>query len=310
MGNPLAIIEGIDANKLLALINRLGGRENVDAILAGDKRVTFEDVVRVVIGKNARFVIPEGFGFGHIDLNPNYRWDQPVAEFDYGHLVTRGALFLPRGMKLPLASQMEDGCRALEERIMADQQVSNLFTVKDRHRGIRLPWFLPQMEIDPKNVGRVIQQVFMPAIKAAYENNFNERKFVDYCGNDTYRQVTIVDEGQLRLIDALREGPVFGWIFPAIFQGIGIDGTRALMKTLPAKHRFALGGFDILMAMILHTSTLAYDLYTPAMDFASFQLRDPDRSFHLNAFSAELAFVYKDLKPHADSSAALSVFTR
>lgn len=306
--NPLDMLDGFDAKKTLALINRLGGREIVDEFLAGNKKVTFEDVVRLCIGKNARFVIPEGFEHGHVDLNPDYFWEQPTGKFDFASLIKRGALYLPQGMKALSAAQMEDGCRTLEEQITADSQVSNLFTVKDRRRGIRLPWFLPQMDIDPKNPGKAIHEIFKPAIKRAYETEFGEHKFVDYRKDDTDGCVTIVDESQLKLVAALRAGPVFGWIFPGVFQGIGIKGDRALMKTLPAGHNFALGGFDSLAAMILHTATLARDNNTPVMDLASFQWRDPGYSLYLDARDGRLEFGRRCLDPYERYSAALSVF--
>lgn len=306
--NPLDMLDGFDAKKMLALINRLGGREIVDEFLAGNKKITFEDVVRLCIGKNARFVIPEGFEHGHVDLNPNYFWEQPTGKFDFASLIKRGALYLPQGMQMPSAAQMEDGCSTLEERITAGPLVSNLFTVKDRRRGIRLPWFLPQMDIDPKNPGKAIHEIFKPAIKQAYKAEFGKRKFVDYRENDTDGCVTIVDESQLDLVAALRVGPVFGWIFPGVFQGIGIKGDRALMKTLPAEHNFALGGFDSLAAMILHTATLARDGSTPVMDLASFQWRDPGYSLCLYAHDDELEFGSRNLAPGEVCSAALSVF--
>lgn len=308
--NPLHLIEGLDALKVLALVNRIGGRENVDAILAGSKKATLEDVIRLLIGKNVRFVIPEGFEFGHVDLNPNYYWEQPTSTFDFDAIVKRGTRFLPKGMKLPSTAQMEDACRILEEQIMADQLVSNLFTVKDPRRGIRLPWFLPQMDMDIRNVGKVIHELFKPAIKAAYEGvpHFKGRKFCDYRENDTDGQVTIVDESQLRLVSALREGPVFGWIFPAVFQGIGIEGDRALMKTLPTKHNFVLGGFDSLMATILHTEVLCRDGNTPGQDIASFQWRYSGCSLYLYAHGGQLYFGHRSLHAYEYCSAALSVF--
>ncbi|MDP3794016.1 MAG: hypothetical protein Q8R07_04685, partial [Candidatus Uhrbacteria bacterium] len=244
----------------------------------------------------------------HVDLNPNYFWEQPEGKFDFESFIKRGGLYLPKGTKLPSAAQMEDVCRALEEEISADDQVSNLFKVKDRRRGIRLPWFLPQMDIDVQNPGKVIHEFFKPAIKAAYEEQFKGRNFVDYRENDTDGQVTIVDESQLRLVSALREGPVFGWIFPAVFQGIGIEGDRALMKTLPTKHSFVLGGFESLMATILHTKVLCRDNNTPVQDLASFQWRDPGGSLCVYALDSELGFAGRGLDAGGHFSAALSVF--
>lgn len=164
------------------------------------------------------------------------------------------------------------------------------------------------MDIDVQNPGKVIHEFFKPAIKAAYEEQFNGRNFVDYRENDTDGQVTIVDESQLRLVSALRVGPIFGWIFPAVFQGIGIEGDRALMKTLPAKHRFALGGFDSLMATILHTKVLCRDGNTPVQDLASFQWRGPGCSLYVSAFDSKLEFGHRDLSAGGCDSAALSVF--
>ncbi|MDP3793834.1 MAG: hypothetical protein Q8R07_03720, partial [Candidatus Uhrbacteria bacterium] len=165
--NPLDLIKGIDALDVLAVINRLGGRDAWEDVKAGRSKVTLEQVIRLCIGKNVRLFIPEGFEFGHVDLNPNYFWEQPEGKFDFASIVKHGALYLPKGMKMPSASQMEDACGKLEEEVSADDQVSNLFKVKDRRRGIRLPWFLPQMDIDVKNPGKVIHDLFKPAIKAA-----------------------------------------------------------------------------------------------------------------------------------------------
>ena len=117
-----------------------------------------------------------------------------------------------------------------------------------------------------------------------------------------------MDEGQLGLIAALRDGPVYGWISPSVFHGIGIEGDRAIMKTLPAAHNFVLGGFDLLAAMILHPDTLARDNYTPVMELASFQWQGPGRSLYLSACGAELKFDFRYFDPHELCSAALSVF--
>jgi hypothetical protein len=271
-------LDGLTGQQMRALALKFwsdfGGREgaadNFEQYRAGNLRLKLEEIIRVIIGKNVRVVIPEGFVFGHTDPNPRYYWRQPIGTFDFASLVARGARFFPQGMKMPSAAQVEDGCRKIEEEIVADPQVSNLFTVNDPRRGIRLPWFLPQMEIDPMNPGEAIHKLLKPVIKAAYEDTFPNRKFVDHRESNTDGQVTVVDESQLKLITALRNGPVFGWIFPAVFQGIGIEGNRALMKTLPAAHNFVLGGFDSLAAMILHPAILARDVNTPAMDLASF----------------------------------------
>lgn len=307
MDKILETTEGFDPSHILSLINAVGGRDNALGLCSGAKKATIEDVKRIYFGKNVRFIIPEGFEHGHVDLDQDYYWEQPVGAFDFDVLVKRGAL-LSTWIKLPSAGQVEDGCRLIEKEITADPQVSNLFTVKDPRRGIRLPWFLPQMEIDPKNPGKAIHEIFKPAIKAAYEKAFKGRMFVDCRENDTDGQVTIVDESQLRLVSALREGPVFGWIFPAVFQGIGIEGDRALMKTLPASHNFALGGFDSLAAMILHPAVLACDYKTPIMDLASFLWRDPGHSLHLCTVDGKLKFGSRYLEPFGNCSAALSVF--
>jgi hypothetical protein len=45
MGNPLEVLEGFDAGRTLALINRLGGREAALDIAAGRRSVTVEQIV-------------------------------------------------------------------------------------------------------------------------------------------------------------------------------------------------------------------------------------------------------------------------
>ncbi|KKW41922.1 MAG: hypothetical protein UY92_C0012G0001 [Candidatus Magasanikbacteria bacterium GW2011_GWA2_56_11] len=58
MPDPLDTIAGLDAGMVLALVNRLGGRENVDALLAGRKAVRFEDVIPLLFDKHGRRIPP------------------------------------------------------------------------------------------------------------------------------------------------------------------------------------------------------------------------------------------------------------
>lgn len=311
MGNKiLDALEGFDAARMLALINRVGGREAVDAILRGDKVVRLEDAIKRFFDQHGRYILPEGFAAEHVDPNYQFCWEQP-AEFNYRSLVERMALFFPDGTKLPSPAAMESGCKRLEEQLAADPQVANLVAAKkDPRRGIRLPWCLPQMTIDPKNPGKAIAEIFVPAIGQAYEGDaqFQGRTFVNWREGQLDGQVTVVEGSQLRLIAALRKGPVYGWIFPAALQGIGIVGDRELMKNLPEKHGFVLGGFDSLAAMMLHTAVLAQSSNNPAMDLAAFCWQSPGCSLYLDPGVSELKFGRGDLGPDERYSGALSVF--
>ncbi|MBU6430543.1 MAG: hypothetical protein KGR26_16110, partial [Cyanobacteria bacterium REEB65] len=234
----------------------------------------------------------------------------PTERFDADAFVKRGALYLPKDVKIPAAAQMVKVWDELEHEVSADEQVSNLFKVTDRRRGVRLRFFIPQMDIDERNIGAFIHNVLKPAIKAAYEGvpEFKGRNFVDYRKDDTDGNVTIVDDGQMKLIAMLREGAVAGWLFPSVFQGVGIEGDRALMNLLPQKYNWSLGGIESLMATILHTKTLCRDNNTPVQDLASFQWQGPGRSLYVFASGSGLGFGGRALSADGGCSAALSVF--
>lgn len=307
-----AIPEG-QLEALLNIIFRDISEGRLLDVLAGRLTPSWEEKICALITKDVRLFIPNGFGHSHVGLNRACHWKQPTVKFDSAAIIARGARFFPKGMKFPTAAEMENGLWELEEKITLDPRVSNLFAVKDSHRGIRLPWCLPQMDIDIQNPGKIIQKLFKPAIKRAYESEpgFYGRKFVDHHKKNTDGQVTIVHGSQFQLVAALRERPVFGWIFPAVFQGIGVNGARTLMRTLPVEeHNFVLGGFDSLAAMILYPAVLACcgDGLTPAMELAAFQWQDHERSFYFNASLSELVFDDMSLSPSEYYSAALSVF--
>jgi hypothetical protein len=297
MNKELEMLEGLDAPHLLALVNKLGGRANVDAILRDDKKVTItiEDVIRTFIDKNGR-AIPSLLGVTSPVVDANYGFKLKQPKLDYSGRLSRLFKYLG-GNDSMLIDDFESRINAIINRVKSDSTIRNLL------KGVYLPFAIPQMKID--DYGQTIERVFLPAVERAYKDEFPNRNFVNYRKGELENQVAVISGTRHdQLIAKLAQGPIFGVICPTALQGCSIPADREAMANLP-DDVYLGGGVDILASMIMYPDILARDFNTPGLDMAALQWRSSEFSLVLGASADRLGFGRRYLRADVDYSAPL-----
>lgn len=292
------------------LWSEAGGEKNAKRNLElwrKDKiRVQFEEPRFRLFDKRGWRILPDGmYPSGPMK---KYRFQRP-RKHDFEKLVETGKSLFP-DRQFPSSKEVEDTCLELEEQLGSDPAVSALVRVgQDRGHNVRLPWVLPQLQIDPRHPGAALMNDFIPSLKAAYEDGKSSRKFHSDVGRALGNRVSLVDRGQLRLVLALAKGPVCGWIFPDALRGVSVKDQRQQMLDLFQVYRFCLGGFDALAATAQHPEVLCAH-NAPVLALAAFKWKTRLSSLALAPGREDsdlwLGGILNSV--HGDISGTLSVF--
>jgi len=123
--------------------------------------------------------------------------------------------------------------------------------------GAHMPICLPQCVIG--DYGRLVDELFLPGVKKAYETEFSDRHFHDRMSGKLHGQLAIADDScQERLIKKIATEPVVGILFPVALQGYSVLAAREQMASLP--EGFVLSGvLDSCIAMAAYPDVLAQD---------------------------------------------------
>ena len=279
----LELLEGIDATKVLAMINRLGGREIWDRVESGELTVRVEIVggtkqAVVVKRVNKLFdrygrLIPRGIIASHADPNRNFRLEAPkggwakcdFVRFNLPARVARLARFIPSdsGLTLPTAEEVCGflaRCEEIRIRVRGDKLTANVLN------GPNLPTFLPKFEIE--DLGTFVE-ILVTITKLSYEAQFPGRTFFNHRAGDLAGKVSVVEASRFQQVIAeMANGPVCGLNFPTPFQGFSIPADHEAIALLPEE--FVLSGLDTIVSWALYPDILLSSWNTPGYDLAAF----------------------------------------
>jgi hypothetical protein len=269
----LETLNRFPSGKVLALIKKIGGPDVAEDILAGRKTIRLEEAARKLVDKRGRF-IPYELSSRVVDADSTYHLYDPPTDCDDRFIQMAEAFNC--GSQISLSDFRERTYKVIL-RVRKDAQLSNL------ERGTYLRILLPQVP-ETNDPGKVMEEVFLPALRKAYQQEYPTRNFIDYFKNKLVGQVSLFPGTRYdKLISAMSQGPVPAVYFPMALQGFSIPADREIMATLP-EDVILSGGFDIAAAMVGYANVLARNANTPALDMAAWQWRSysPCLSAHVD----------------------------
>lgn len=231
--NVLKKLRGLDAPKMLAVVDLFGSRENLEACLRGEKKMTLEDIIRKLVDHTGR-LIPAHLGITCAVCDENRNFHIQQSTINYGEILARYTEFFPKGTLFLSAAEFKDRAEAGKERLTQDNLTSDL--VKRVHMPLPLPHYAVS------EYGTSMQDFFLLAVRNAYETQFPQRKFVNYRDGELAGQVSVIPNvGHDRVITLMAEGPGMAWYFPNPMQGFSVLAQREAMKML-LQRGFTLAG--------------------------------------------------------------------
>jgi len=269
-----------------ALCNMCGGEETVDAILRGEKKITIEDIIRLLVDKSGR-CIKQPQGTAKVcDANMSLRFD-PLPD---------GFEFQPIGMEV---EEFKGRIEAIKAKVAANIQVANLL------KGVSYPILLPQ--ISAGDYGALMEEIFLPLVEASYTKAFPERKFYNYHKGKLTSKVSIVDERHQRLVADLSDEPIPGILFFPL-QGFSVQAQREMANLMPENISLA-GAIEIAVAEATYPRILSRGT-TPLKDCSAVLWLDADCSLCFDARGGQLGFNGRYDLAHAGGNSCGALFCR
>lgn len=275
-------LRGLDGLTILALVEAFPGeREGVKAVLRGEKRIVLEDVIRLLLDHTGR-VIP-----GHLDVMKavcDENWDFYLNRTEFGigfyaDILARFKQFFPPGTVFVSAEEFTKLAEVAKEKLLGNELLTNLFN--------RAAWPLPVPQYDAQDIGRSMDEFFLPAAKAAYNNQFPDRKFNIYCGEMAGKILPLPDYNGHDFIAAMKNGPGVVWYFPNPMQGFSVNAQREAGKLL-LPHDFLLNGaIEPALALVGFTAEMGRDFNTPGYDCPAVNWQSADYSLSFKARAGE-----------------------
>jgi hypothetical protein len=269
--------DGLTTGQWKAMCIKLGGVENFFAVLRGEKKVVLEDVIRQLIDKNGRRIPSPAMKNRSCD--PNVVCKLLQAEIDYDMRLAR----LQRsfvGGKFLSVEDFKLKAEALLEQIRQNEQLVDLL------KGSYFPVCFPQLKIE--DYGSSLEDVFLPAVKKAYLEQFPRQEFRNYLGCELKGKVSIVEESRHRqLLDRMAIDPVVG----IMFFPYSVFAQKEEMPSLPSS-LLLCGVIDIAMALVAYLDILAGDCHVPGYDCSAvaFESSALSLSFDFDIGGGFLAF--------------------
>lgn len=274
--------------RLEALGNMLGTLDDesvAEGLLTGDFEakaagdlVVIQRRIPLLFDRRGRRIPPRGLKASVLPPNREFRLVQPdISRSALAQQLERLSRRFPTGLEtefLPVVEFIEQ-IDALINQLQADKQLANLL------KGVYLPVCMPHLVV--ADYGQALDEIFLPAVAAAYKAQFPERSFTNYRQGVLASQVTIVPGTRHeRLLTAMAAGPVVGLYFPNPLQGFSVDAQREQMATL--LDGFVLSGpLDIAAAWVMHSDVLARDFQTPGYDCSAVQCESSESSLCFRA---------------------------
>jgi hypothetical protein len=242
-----------------ALVNILGGLENVNALLRGEKEVDLKDAIIQLFDKFGRRIPPRHLQ--SLVTDANYSCNLAHTELD---LVARlNRLFEYLGGSFIPSSEFIDRVDQILEGLKKDESTKNIAN------GVSLPFALPQIFVD--DYGKMLEEVFLPAVERSYKAQFPGRGFTNYREGELRGRITVDEQSRhQRFLNTLDQDVVVGVYFPNCLQGFSVGADLEQMASLPDKFLLS-GGFEVCASMIAYPDILARHESTPILHFEALQ---------------------------------------
>lgn len=279
MGTTAEVLEkqrGLDGPTVLALVEAFpGGRDGVDAVLQGKKRILLEDIIHLLVDKTGRLILAHlGITKAVCDENRNFHLGQTAI--DYADIHQRFVSFFPPGTKFVSVEEFAKLAEAAKEKLLGNNLVSNLFN------RAHWPLLVPQHEV--RDMGRSMQDFFLPAAMAAYSNQFPDRKFNIYCGEMVGKILPLPDyNGHDKFIAKMKAGPGVAWYFPNPMQGFSVDAQMEAGRLLLSRGLLLNGAFEPALALIGFMEEIGRDFHTPGYDCPAIRWQSAALSLYFEA---------------------------
>jgi hypothetical protein len=274
--DPLKELDGLDFGHYLAIIKKLGGRKMVDALLHGEIVFEPKELIRLLVDKTGR-LIPAHLGItaAVCDENRDFLLNQPSV-IDYGEILARFRKFFPAGTKFVNAIEFMTLAEAAKEESLASKLLANLFK--------RAAWPLPIPQHEVHDMGKSMDEFFLPAAKAAYLNQFPDRKFNIYCGDMPRKVLPLPDyNGHDKFIAKMKDSPGVAWYFPNPMQGFSILAQREAGKMLLQHGLLLNGAIEPALALVGFTGEMARGYNTPGYDCPAVSWQSAGGSLYFKA---------------------------
>lgn len=274
-------LRGIDGPKILAIVNLFGSRENLDACLRGEKKITLEDVIEKFIDKNGRCIPAKDLKGRACDPNKSLK----IEQLEFGginEIFKRFTQFFPKETRFMSVEEFVDKIQILLDQLEGDPLLQNLL------KGAWFPVVFPQMEID--DYGKSLEEIFMAVAEKSYQEQFPAREFKNHNKGELVNKVGIISGSRHeKLLAKMAEGPVVGiQFFP--MQGFSINASREQMSLLPESLLLS-GSIDILTAVSMYPDILGRDLNTTIAYLCSANyLQSSEHSLRMSANEDSLIF--------------------
>lgn len=271
-----------------ALCNMCGGEESVNAIIRGEKKITVEEVIRLLVDKNGRCIKQPQVVSAVCDPNTSFHFDPLPNDFE----------FQPTGMDV---EEFNSRIEVIKVKIAANPQVANLL------KGVCYPIVLPQIPVD-RDYGMLLQEILLPLVAKSYETAFPNRRFYNYSEGGLIGRVTIIDERHAMLVADLAKGPIVGILtFP--LQGFSVDAQCEMAKLMPENISLA-GAIEIAVVETMYFKFLSGDCKTLIKDCSAVQTSTRGFSLCFYADGGKFIFDRRGAFTHALSNSSGALFCR
>ena len=266
-----------------ALLNLLGGEDEALAVLRGEKTLRIEAPEIKLFNKNGRRIPSKGLQNAVCDPDKDFRLIQPEFKTmgDYTQRLIRFLQMFPGPMSV---AEFEGKTKKLVSELESNKLLVNLLN------GVYLPIILPQIEAKNFDYGTILENMFLSAVKKAYEAQFPGRNFYNYCKGELANRVSIVEGSRYEiLVERMKQGIVYALYFPNPLQGFSVLASREQMAVLPESLILG-GGIDASTAMVMYPDILARDFKTSGYDLSALLWQSSDRSLYFRAYDDGLSF--------------------
>lgn len=285
--DSLKILEGLEVGQIAAILQRVSGgdKDKLQALLRDEVEIQLVKRMLKLFDKNGRRIPPKVLQNAVCDPDKNFQLIQPRFKTmdDYAQRLIR---FQQMFYGLMSAAEFEGKVEELVSEIKSTELLVNLL------KGIYLPIILPKIEVKNFDYGTTLENMFLSAVKKAYEAQFPGRSFYNYRKGELAKQVSIVEGSRHELlVERMKQGIVYAIYFPNSLQGFSALASREQMSTIP-ESLLLYGGFDASAAMVMYPDILARDFKTPGYDLSALQWRSSGYSLYFGAYDDELGFDY------------------
>src|SRR3989344_709641 len=247
MSKSFEILRGWETGQIAAILNKVSGgnRRKLEAILRDEAEVNLVDKIPKLFDKNGRR-IPKDLQAAVCNSDKKFYLNQPEIKTvsDYANRLVRFQQAFNEGPVMS-AAEFKGKSKKLISEISENKNLANLLN------GVFLPIILPKID-DFSDYGKILEQVFLPAVKFAYEKEFPDRKFYNWRKDDLAGKVGIIEKTRHeKVVGKMTQGHIVAILFPNPLQGFSALASCEQMSTLP-ESILLVGGFDAAVAQAMY----------------------------------------------------------